>query len=103
MLFLLTNLKLRVNYQLVVSTLVGTSWRVVKMEKTELAKGRYVEYFKDGARLGRVSKITGNIITLALAPYGFRGKDKGKKMRLHKSEITGIVWRKKVIPWKFTM
>lgn len=102
MLFEQTNLKLQVNYHMVVATLVVTSWRVVNMEKTELAKGRYVEFLKDGTsfRIGRVSKITGNIITLVLAPHGFRGKNKGKKMRLHKSEITGIVWRKKVIPWQ---
>lgn len=69
------------------------------MEKQELAVGRYVEFFhKNGfQRLGRIKKIEGKNLTVVLAPFGFKGKNEGQRVRLHVSQITGIVYRKKVV------
>ena len=66
-------------------------------KQTEITEGRYVEFMYHGFRLGRICKIKGNIITVVLAPYKFRGKRKGKKVRIKRAEIKGILWRKKVI------
>jgi len=72
------------------------------MENQNLAIGRYVEFQHNGFRLGRICKIDGNLITVILAPFAFKGKNEGSKKRIHKNEITGIVYWKKVRPCKFT-
>jgi len=70
------------------------------MEKLNLAVGRYVQFLRDSYRIGRIMKIKGNNLTVILAPYMTRGKNKGVRKRIQKEEIVGIVWRRKVIPWK---
>ena len=68
-----------------------------KMERMELIRNRYVEFFSEGYRLGRITKINGNVMTVILAPFGVKGNNKGQRKRIRKEEIVGIVWRKKVI------
>lgn len=71
------------------------------MEKTKLAEGRYVEFHYHGFRLGRIVRIRGNRLTVVLAPFLLRGRRKGKKIRIEKTAVIGIVRGKEVIPWKY--
>jgi hypothetical protein len=73
---------------------------VIEMEKMEVAKNRYVEFFRDGFRLGRISKINGNTMTVILAPFGIKGDDKGQRKRIRKEDVLGIVWRKKIVKYE---
>jgi hypothetical protein len=73
---------------------------VIEMEKMEVAKNRYVEFFSDGFRLGRISKINGNTMTVILAPFGIKGDDKGQRKRIRKEDVLGIVWRKKIVKYE---
>ena len=70
------------------------------MEKMELSRNRYVEFFSDGFRLGRISKMNGNTMTVILAPFGIKGDGKGQRKRIRKEEIIGIVWRKKILKYE---
>lgn len=73
-----------------------------KMRELELAVGRYVEFHHCGFRLGRIARIRGNRLTVVLSPYMLRGRRKGKKVRIEKTAVTGIVRGKEVIPWRYT-
>jgi hypothetical protein len=70
------------------------------MEKMELEKNRYVEFFSDGSRLGRIIKINGNTMTVILAPFGIKGDNKGQRKRINKEDVLGIVWRNKVVKYE---
>jgi hypothetical protein len=70
------------------------------MEKMELARNKYVEFFSDGSRLGRIIKINGNTMTVILAPFGIKGDSKGQRKRITKEEVTGIVWRNKIVKYE---
>lgn len=88
-----------VKYQYI-ADLLNPCWRqVINMEKGELAEGKYVQFLRSSFRIGRVSKIGKKWITVILAPYMSRGKNKGAKLRIDKKEIIGIIYKKKVIPW----
>jgi hypothetical protein len=70
------------------------------MEKMQLEKNRYVEFFSEGSRLGRINKLNGNTMTVILAPFGIKGDNKGQRKRIRKEEVTGIVWRNKVVKYE---
>ena len=70
-----------------------------EMEKFKMERGRYVEFFSDGFRLGRINKINGNTMTVILAPFGMKGDNKGQRKRIRKEDVIGIVWRNKVIKY----
>jgi hypothetical protein len=70
------------------------------MEKLELAVGTYVQFNHNGFRIGRVVKTQGKKITVVLSPFMLKGKRKGKKIRIDKEKISGIVYRKKVVEWQ---
>lgn len=67
--------------------------------KAELKIGDVVQFCFNGFRLGRIRKIGGNTITVVLAPFGFKGKRKGEKVRIKAEDINGLIYRKKVIEW----
>ncbi len=69
------------------------------MDKTEVKVGSYVEFIHYGFRLGRVVKMNGGMLTVVLAPFTLRGRFTGKRVRVHKEKLTGILYRKKVIRW----
>lgn len=81
------------------SGISSTSRGSDEMRKMELAEGRCVEFHYHGFRLGRIVKIKGNHLTVVLAPFMLRGRRKGKKVRIEKTAVIGIVWRKEVIEW----
>jgi hypothetical protein len=67
------------------------------MKSREVRIGRYVEFNHNGLRLGRVIRIKGSFVTAVLHPYKVRGPWTGKKVRVHKDRLTGIVYRKKIV------
>jgi len=68
-----------------------------RMKPLKLAEGRCVEFHYHGFRLGRIVRIKGNRLTVVLSPFLLRGKRKGKKIRIEKSAVIGIVRGKEVI------
>jgi len=70
------------------------------MKKFKIERGRYVEFFSDGFRLGRINKINGNTMTVILAPFGIKGNNKGQRKRITKDNVIGIVWRNKVVKYE---
>ncbi len=68
------------------------------MRKTQIGVGRFVEFNHFGLRLGRVWRMRGNVLTVILHPYGVRGSRQGKRVRVHVDKLTGILWRKRIIP-----
>ena len=71
-----------------------------EMKKFKIERGRYVEFFSDGFRLGRINKINGNTMTVILAPFGIKGNNKGQRKRITKDNVIGIVWRNKVVKYE---
>jgi hypothetical protein len=73
---------------------------VIGMERMELVKNRYVEFFSEGSRLGRITKINGNTMTVILAPFGVKGDNKGQRKRIRKEDVIGVVWRNKIVKYE---
>lgn len=71
-----------------------------RKQVTLVAPGRCVQFNHNGFRLGKVLRIRGSFVTVVLAPFTTRGRFPGKRMRVHKERIIGIVWRKKIVPIK---
>jgi hypothetical protein len=69
----------------------------------EIKKGSFVQFMLagarcDGFRIGKVLKMSGNKVTVLTAPFTLRGSYTGRRIRVSKEEIYGIVFRKKVRP-----
>jgi hypothetical protein len=70
------------------------------MDKLKIERGKYVEFFSDGFRLGRINKINGNTMTVILAPFGIKGDNKGQRKRIRKEDVVGIVCRNKIVKYE---
>jgi len=69
------------------------------MEDRKITVGGYISINHLGFGIARVRAVRGNELTVVLYPWQFKGEKAGKRVRIRKDKIYGLVYRKKVIPW----